>query len=246
MENDFLERIEEAALNAWPAPRQIVYDGWLLRFAGGESKRINAVNIRYPSKLPLIEKIRHCETLYNSQNQPTIFRIPEPWTSADLIQTLADAGYHAIDPTLVLGRKVVSQDELLTGVEVCQMPVDDWISMRARLTDSPLSKMSLHAANLKLIVPDKVLLGVFVDDQPVSCGMGVVEGDLLGYFSIYTKTSERFRGFGRATMAALTQWGVERGAAYGYLQVEGDNTPALEMYQKLGFELCYPYVYYKR
>lgn len=246
MENDFLERIEEAALNAWPAIQQILFDGWLLRFTGGESKRINSVNIHYPSKLPLIEKIRHCETLYNSQNQPTIFRLPEPWTSAELIQTLADAGYHAFDPTMVLGRKVVCQDGLLTGLEISQMSVDDWISMRARLMDSPLSKLSLHTAILKLIVPDKVLLCVFVDDQPVSCGMGVVEGDLLGYFSIYTKPSERCRGFGRATMAALTRWGVERGAVYGYLQVEGDNAPALAMYQKLGFELCYPYVYYKR
>ena len=62
MNQEFIARIEDAALNAWPSPRQMVYDGWLLRFTGGESKRVNSVNIRYASSLPLSEKIAFCES----------------------------------------------------------------------------------------------------------------------------------------------------------------------------------------
>jgi ribosomal protein S18 acetylase RimI-like enzyme len=47
-------------------------------------------------------------------------------------------------------------------------------------------------------------------------------------------------------MAALTDWGLSRGADFGYLQVEGDNDPAQAMYEKLGFELCYRYDYFKQ
>jgi ribosomal protein S18 acetylase RimI-like enzyme len=48
------------------------------------------------------------------------------------------------------------------------------------------------------------------------------------------------------TMVALANWGLDHGVSYGYLQVEGDNEPALAMYQKMGFETCYRYVYSKK
>jgi ribosomal protein S18 acetylase RimI-like enzyme len=47
-------------------------------------------------------------------------------------------------------------------------------------------------------------------------------------------------------MAALSQWGLERGAKFGYLQVEGDNQAAQAMYKTMGFEKLYGYAYRKK
>lgn len=245
MELDFLERLEEAALSAWTAPRQMVYDGWLLRFAEGYTKRANSVNVRYPSRLPLDEKIAYCEAVYTRHNLPAIFRLPEPFTSTEVLSALERHNYVKFDPTFVLGREITNEIEIMPGVEIQQLGTANWIRLRADLTDTPLNAWGVHQAILNVIVPEKVLVGLYAAGQPAACGMGVRDGELLGYFSIYTTSAARRRGYGRAVMDALTQWGVERGATYGYLQVEGDNEPALAMYEKMGFEQCYRYWYSK-
>ena len=59
--NDDILYIEERSLNAHPAIETQFYDGWVLRFAGGYTKRANSVNPLYVGALPLDEKIAFCE-----------------------------------------------------------------------------------------------------------------------------------------------------------------------------------------
>ena len=246
MEHEFLAQIEEAALNAWPSHRQMLYDGWVLRFTGGESKRVNSVNVRYPSSLPLAEKIAFCEDIYERQSLPVLYRCPGPFTSPNLLSALSTAGYIAFDTTYVLGREVKETGGLPTGIEVREMRSEDWLQMRSGFYGRDVEAFKIHAGILEMIVPEKVLIGLFVDGQAVACGMGVLQGHLLGYFSILTGKSARRNGYGSAVMIALTNWGDARGATLGYLQVEGDNLPAQAMYEKLGFSLFYQYSYFRR
>ena len=41
-----LRRLEEAALNAWPAERQQLFDGWLLRCSGGYTNEVDGITLR--------------------------------------------------------------------------------------------------------------------------------------------------------------------------------------------------------
>jgi N-acetylglutamate synthase len=246
MDADFLLKIEQAALNAWPAPRQMLYDGWLLRFAGGPSKRVNSVTPFYPSLLPLAEKIRTCEWIYTTQGQPCLFRISDLAENEKLKHGIKAAGYTPFDPTLVLGHSLVMDAERHPNVTLLEMPMEDWFRMRAHFIRVSAADQQVHGAILNNIVPEKVLMGLFYEGQPVACGMGVVEGSLLGFFSIYTDARWRRKGYAGMIMAALTEWGIDRGATYGYLQVEGDNVPALALYDRLGFESCYQYTYYMK
>jgi N-acetylglutamate synthase len=245
LEKDFLVKIEDVALNAWPARRQMLYDGWLLRFTGGNSKRVNAVNVRYKSSLPLSQKIRYCETVYAAEGLPVIFRLPDPFTSPQLVQTLIQMGYSLYEPTYVLGRALVGDADLPGDVTARQMSLTAFVQIRAMMTGTPLAAWQVYQSILALIVPEKALMGLFVDEKPVACGMGVREGRLLGFFSIFTDQEMRRCGYGRGIMQALSDWGISRGASYGYLQVEGHNAPALGLYQALGFERCYQYRYAK-
>ena len=246
MEKVKIQAIETAALNAWAAPKQMEFDGWLLRMTGGASKRVNSVNIRLKSSLPLDEKIQTCEQIYRQHGLPIIFRVPEPFSSQALLEELISRGYHEFDTTYVLGKEIHERDTLPDEVEVCRMKKEDWLQVRSWVSGIPVVRLVYYDAVLDVIVPEKVLMGMYVDDVPVACGMGVVEGDLLGYFSIYTHSTMRRRGHGSTMMAALSGWGKGKGASYGYLQVEGDNAPALRMYARLGFTEVYRYSYWKK
>ncbi len=241
-----MERIEDAALNAWPSPRQMVYDGWYLRFTGGPSKRVNSVNIRYPSSLSLSEKIRFCEMIYAMEGLPTLYRLPAPFSQPELCHSLENAGYHAFDETFVLSRKLSEPDALPEGLSIKAMPISEWLPYKGKISDTPEGPLVIHEQILRGIVPRKILLVLFADEAPVACGMGVAEGDYLGYFTIYTHHDARRNGYAIMIMNALTRWGLAQGSKVGYLQVEGDNDPARKLYTKLGFELCYPYKYFKK
>jgi GNAT superfamily N-acetyltransferase len=74
-------------------------------------------------------------------------------------------------------------------------------------------------------------------------GVAACADDWVGFRSIEVAPGHRRRGLGRVVMASLLAWGAERGATTGYLQVLGDNQPALAMYASMGFRTHHAYAY---
>jgi len=56
--------LEELALTTWPALQQWLYDGWVVRFADGHTRRANSINPLYPSHQDAAAKIAQCEQWY--------------------------------------------------------------------------------------------------------------------------------------------------------------------------------------
>lgn len=74
-------------------------------------------------------------------------------------------------------------------------------------------------------------------------GVAAYADDWVGFRSIEVAEDQRRRGLGLAVMAALLEWGAEQGARTAYLQVLGDNAPALALYDRLGFATHHAYRY---
>jgi GNAT superfamily N-acetyltransferase len=74
-------------------------------------------------------------------------------------------------------------------------------------------------------------------------GVAAYADDWVGFRSIQVAPEQRRRGLGLAVMGALIEWGAEQGATTAYLQVLGDNAPALELYAGLGFATHHSYRY---
>ncbi|GAA1142827.1 GNAT family N-acetyltransferase [Nocardioides aquiterrae] len=74
-------------------------------------------------------------------------------------------------------------------------------------------------------------------------GVAAYADDWVGFRGIHVDPAHRRQGLALAVMAALLDWGAERGATTAYLQVLGDNAPALALYERLGFTTHHPYRY---
>lgn len=85
-------RLEEIALNAFPAVLTEFYDGWILRYSNGYTFRGNSVNPIYNSKIEFDKKVEYCEKKYFEKKLPCVFKMTEA-VSEDLDKVLADRGY---------------------------------------------------------------------------------------------------------------------------------------------------------
>lgn len=74
-------------------------------------------------------------------------------------------------------------------------------------------------------------------------GVATFDRDWVGFRAIAVAPEHRRQGLGLQVMAALLEWGAERGATTAYLQVLGDNTAALGLYAGLGFTEHHRYRY---
>ena len=62
-----IQKIEELSMNALPGIQMNVYDGWILRFADGYTKRANSINPIYFSNEDLNNKIENAEQMYRKR-----------------------------------------------------------------------------------------------------------------------------------------------------------------------------------
>lgn len=238
-----VRHIEEAALNAWPALQTLVYDGWLLRFAKGYTKRANAVVPLDPGAQPLAEKIAYCERLYRQQKQPVIFRLPAFVEGVEeLDAVLAARGYKHLDETIVqvsdLGQAAYTQPDRCYDL----LYPEDWLPSYHRM-ELGRTDEETHERILKAIMYPTCYLAV-MDGQTVACGLGIYDRGCVGLFDIVTDPAHRQQGYGRDVVSGLLAWGQEaHDADYAYLQVMANNAPAIGLYRKFGFEEGYRYWY---
>jgi ribosomal protein S18 acetylase RimI-like enzyme len=239
-----IRAVEEASLNAWPPLRQMVWDGWLLRFADGYTRRANSVNPIYPGAGDPAKKIDRCEQIYNDRGLRPVFKITPLAQPAELDAILDARGYTHQAPTSV---QVLALDQRRADgsgtVRVWRKASPEWLDNFAQFSHVDEGNLSTLAGILEHIPVPALFATLFEDSVPVACGLGVVEGSLIGLFDIVTSPSARGRGFGTRLLMNLLLQGRAHGAQMAYLQVMHENEPARRLYAKLGFEEIYSYWY---
>ena len=240
-------RLEERALNASGGYPSLVYDGWLLGYRPGPTKRLRCVNAFYGSTLPLEEKLAFCTMFYAAARLPAIFRMLPFSKPARLDRWLDRQGWLPFEPTSVLQSSLAATREpAAPDARVSIVEAAAWQPLVARLLDTDakaLPNLIERAAGYPL--PQAGAL-IHQDGEAIACGLVKVEGDHAGLFAVHTAPAWRGRGLGRAVVAALLTEARRLGAATAYLQVTTDNAPALALYRRFGFSASHEYWYRAR
>lgn len=242
MEN--LKRIEEMGLNGWPALQTVLYDGWLLRFADGYTKRSNSVIPLNGSTLDLDEKISYCEQLYRERGQAAIFKVMPFTEQAELDAKLEERGYEFVDHALVKtaslqGLEPPDYNDVVMTTEITSYWLDTIMEMQglsASQKETTRRMMADHPLHKAFVV-------VKNEGTPVACGMAVMEQGYVGLYDIVTDPTQRGRGYGEVLTRHLLWWAKEQGAERGYLLVVKNNEAANRLYDKFGFRQIYEYWY---
>ncbi len=231
---DLTWRVEEACLNAWPSPRQVVLDKWLLRFSGGPTRRTNSVNpLRARSHDPTII-IEAAQRLYHARNQPALFRVPSMAEGMD--RPLERAGFLAEGESCTLMANLdVALLARVRDVAIATAPDAEWLSAKLRLTPISEAGHQVYLAMIDAIALPKAFAAARCLGQIVSVAYGAIHQDLLVVESVATDAGFRRQGFGYRTVGDLMGWARREGACRACLQVAADNDAARALYRKLGF-----------
>ncbi len=259
MEKDSL-LYEKLSFNTHPCLSEEVYDGWLLRFADGYTKRANSVNVVGESTIPFTDKISYCEEMYAEHNLPTVFKIAP--MAAELDGILEERGYSAVDKTNVMTVDLLKKEKsaVKSNRDNKQKATDTSgagevsVTIEEKITESwqyyyltfnkVLTSSVPTAKKVQAKITNPVLCAtVYVDKKAVACGLGVMEQDYVGLLDIVVKEEYRGCGFGKVLCQTLLEKAKENGAKTGYLQVVDSNEVAKKLYGGLGFEDVYSYWY---
>ena len=236
-----IRTLEERAFNAWPAHQTVFHQGWVFRLSGGFTKRANSVNALEPGA-PFGGVREAATALYARYGLPAVFRL-SPLAPPEADQALADAGYAHFDPSLVLHRPLANVARPDANAVVMPMPSTTWLDGFADANGVAPHHRALHHAMVQSIAQPTAFAVLQDQGHAVGFGLAVLERGAVGLFDIAVAPGHRGSGRGRALVGALLHWGAQAGASSAYLQVRAQNTPALRLYESLGFRVAYHYHY---
>jgi N-acetylglutamate synthase len=236
--------LEERLFNAWPALQTVHVDGWLLRMAGGHTKRSNAASQLHPSTLPAEELIRAVKTTYRRAGIEPMVRIT-PLSTPGTDAALEAAGWTFYDPTLVMTASLKERVKLegagTASVVMAEEPSEAWIEGAAAAYELADWQRDMLAAIVSNIRVEAAFTTVYVDKQPLGYGIAVAERGYVGLYDLAVSPAARGSGVGARMVTSLLHWGRSKGAGTAYLQVRETNVKAQALYRRLGFSEVYRY-----
>ncbi len=242
--DDLCWRVEETCFNAFPSLKQVLFGGWLLRFAAGVSRRANSANPLRTECADRAAAIALAEALYRAQGLPTIFRVPSIVDPA-LDRALAARGYTSEGETCVLyGRIGALAAAADPAVRLSPAPSRQWLAAMGSLQGHDRAQAAVYRRIVGAVaIPARFAL-LAVDGVPAALAYGALHRGLLCYESVVTEARCRRQGLARRVIAALAAWAHGEGVVAACLQVQADNAPARALYAGSGLtEELYRYHY---
>ncbi len=248
-DDTLLSRVEDAGLNASAPPQQRWLDGWIVRTSPGKARRARCINAVAAGRLPLADRLRLAQRVFDDAGLPLLIRITPFTQPAMLDDQLAAAGWQMLDNTQVLVATPLpvaapADPPPPDGLHWQRLDASAYAATVGALRGSSVDQQAAHAQRLLLSpVPYQGIALTRPDGEVLACGQSAREGDLVGLYDVFTRTAARGQGLASRLCECLLSQATRAGATTAYLQVEADNGPAQAVYRRLGLAYGYRYHY---
>ena len=249
MNHQDIDSLERATLDAVAPQALEELPGWLLPF---DRSRVN----RAISAVPLSHSGFHADVVveiaarYASKGLGTQFRIADVPGLERLQAALAQQGYRAHHPTLTMTarlRQLAALPALALAasngrVSISQQPSKEWESVYLATEFDPKAA----ASRVQALSRSNCTSYAWIGDASgaLAAGTTSMSRGWASFHGLRTLHRVRRQGLAQALLAALCQQALAAQLENCFLQVEEDNTPAITLYQRLGFQTAWRYRYW--
>lgn len=263
------EEAERRALLGWPPVESAPLGSWVLRASAGFSARANSVLAVGSPAVAIDEALSHVRSFYAERGLPAWAQVV---VGSDEEAALVSRGWVTARPGEADTEfQIASVAQLARalrqarppGASSRQNPADPatpraenpptrrLLTVSATATDAWLAddRRALAAPDAARAVLEGPAEVGFVSVMSADGGPLLAKGrvsladDWAGITDVTVMPEHRRQGLAQVVMTALVEWAAERGASTAYLQVRGDNPPALALYAGLGFVTHHAYRY---
>nr|WP_228495017.1 GNAT family N-acetyltransferase [Clavibacter sp. VKM Ac-2873] len=247
--------LDDLADRGWPAEHRERHGGWILRAAGGVTKRANSALPVGPVDDPEAA-LDAVEAFARAHGIAPCVQVSPASEPADLVSRLAARGYAAEARTLVQ----VADAAAVAGRLADATPADP--ALRITVADAPDEawldawwSVDGRGGPAELDVARRILErgpSVYAavrdgdGDRVLATARLALVGSWGGLFAVATRPEARRRGLSRAALGAAVDAGRDRGITALWLQVVAENDGARALYDGLGFAPASRYEYRAR
>ncbi|NHJ39823.1 MAG: GNAT family N-acetyltransferase [Asgard group archaeon] len=244
---NIIRLLQEISSNAWPALKHHILNGWIIRLAEGVTRRANSV-------LPLSyygeniqEDIDFVEEIYNQWNLPSVFQIPDYHEPKNLSHILEDRGYLKEAESLVMKCAIkeistISQN-LNFSYSNSNKESEEWFTALKEFNNSSNERISIVRKIINRISQPKKFFYAKENESIVGVTLVVIERSHLGIYNMATKPEYRRQGIAKSIFAEIKKWATEQNIGNIYLQVQGDNLGAINLYKSVNLRETFRYRY---
>jgi ribosomal protein S18 acetylase RimI-like enzyme len=244
---DLIRLLQEISCNAWPAVKNHILNGWIVRLAEGITRRANSV-------LPLcyygndaLKDIKQVEQLYKQWNLPSVFQIPDYCEPQKLLSILEERGYVKEAESLVMlcsANEIsnISQNEVFSYSHE-EQESDEWFNALQQFNSASDNRIKGVRKIISRIKQPKNFFYAKKNETIVGVALAIIERSHLGIYNMTTNPELRRQGIARSIIFEMKKWCQEKDIENIYLQVQGDNLGAIKLYKSVNLTETFRYRY---